>query len=62
MISGIELFTTFQSVQNNGVKVWAFDGYSGAFLYKVTPDIEFTDEVVVHCYVPDVKVVLVIYK
>ena len=39
-----------------------FDGYSGAFSYKVTPDIDFTDEVVVQCDVPDVKVVLVIYK
>ena len=62
MISGTELFTIFQSGQNNGVKLWAFDGYSGAFPYKVTPDIDFTDEVVVQCDVPDVKVVLVIYK
>ena len=38
------------------------NGYSGAFPYKVTPDIDFTDEVVVQCDVPDVKVVLVIYK
>ena len=25
-------------------------------IYKVTPDIDFTDEVVVQCGVPDVKV------
>ena len=62
MIIGTESFTIFQSGWNNGVKLWAFDGYSGAFPYKVTPDIDFTDEVVVQCDVPDVKVVLVIYK
>ena len=61
-ISGTELFTISQSWQNNGVELWAFDGYSGAFPYKVTPDTDFTDEVVVQCDVPDVKVVLVIYK
>ena len=44
MISGTELFRIFQSGQNNGVKLWAFDDYPGAFLYKVTPDIDFTDE------------------
>ena len=38
------------------------DGYSGAFPNKVTPDIDFTDKVVVQCDVPDIKVVLVIYK
>ena len=60
---GTELFTIFQSEQNNGIKLWAFDGYSGAFPYKVTPDIDFTDKVVAQCDVPDVKVVLVvIYK
>ena len=37
-------------------------GYSGVFPYKVTADIDFTDEVVVQCDVPDVKVVMVIYK
>ena len=62
MLIGTELFTVFQSGRNNVVKLWAFDGYSGAFPYKVTPDIDFTDEVVVQCDVPDVKVVLVIYK
>ena len=62
MISGTELFTIFQSGQNNGVKLWSFDGYSGAFPCKVTPDIEFTDELVVQCNLPDVKVVLVMYK
>ena len=30
MISGTELFTIFQSGRNNGVKLWAFDEYSGA--------------------------------
>ena len=30
----------------------------GAFLDKFTPDIDFTDEVVVQCDVPDVKVFL----
>ena len=47
MISGTELFTIFQSGWNNGVKLWAFDEYSGAFPYKVIPDIDFTDEIVV---------------
>ena len=44
MISSTELFTIFQSGQNNCVELWAFDECSGAFLYKVTPDIDFTDE------------------
>ena len=47
MISGTELFTIFQSVQNNGVKFWAFDWYSWAFPCKVTPNFDFTAEVVV---------------
>ena len=62
MISGTELCTIFQSGQNQGVKLRAFDEYSGTFPYKVTPDIDFTDELVVQCDVPDVKVVLLIYK
>ena len=62
MISGTELLTIFQSGKNNGLKLWSFDEYSGAFPYKVTPDIGFTDEVVVQCDVPNVKVVLLIYK
>ena len=41
---------------NNGVKLWAFDEYPGAFPDKVTPDIDFTDEVVVQCDVLDVKI------
>ena len=49
MISGTDLFTIFQSGRNNGVKFWAFDEYQGAFPYKVTLDINFTDEVVVQC-------------
>ena len=61
IISGAELFTIIQGGQNNGVKLWAFDGYLGAFPYKVSTDIDFTDEVVVQCDVLDVKVVLVIY-
>ena len=59
-ISGTELFIIFQSRRNNGVKLWAFDWYSGAFPYKVTLDTDFTDEVVVQWDVPGVKVVLVI--
>ena len=62
MISGNELFTIFQSGQNNAVKLWVFGGYSEAFPYKVTPDIDFTDEVIVQCDVSDVKMVLIIYK
>ena len=55
MIIGTELFTTFQSGSNNGVKLWAFDQYPGAFPDIVTPDNDFTDKVVVQCDVPDVK-------
>ena len=62
MVSGTELFTIFQSGRNNAVKLWVFDGYSGAFPNKVTPYIDFTDEVAVQCNVPDVKMVLVIHK
>ena len=36
----------------------SYDEYSGAFAYKVTPHIDFTDEVVVLCDVPDVKILL----
>ena len=39
MIIGTESFTIFQSGWNNGVKLWAFDEYSGAFPDNVTPDI-----------------------
>ena len=49
MISGTKLFTIFQSGWNNGVKLWAFDKYSEAFQYKVTLNIDFTDEIVVQC-------------
>ena len=56
MIIGTESFTIFQSVWNNGVKLWAFDEYSGAFSDKVTPNIYFADEVVVQCDVPDIKI------
>ena len=56
MIIGTESFTIFQSGWNNGVKLWAFDKYSGAFPDKVTPDIYFTDEVLVHCDVLDIKI------
>ena len=56
MIIGTESFKIFQSRWSNGVKLWAFDEYSGAFPDKVTPDIYFKDEVVVQCDVPDVKI------
>ena len=52
MIIGTESFITFQSGLNNGVKLWAFPG---AFPDKVTSDIDFADEVLVQCDVPDVK-------
>ena len=55
MIIGTESFTIFQSGLNNGVKLCAFDQYPGAFPDKVTSDIDFTDEVVVQCDVPDIK-------
>ena len=55
MIIGTELFTIFQSRLSNGVKLWASDEYPGAFPDKVTSDNDFTDEVVVQCDVPDVK-------
>ena len=44
------------SVWDNGVKLWAFDEYPRVFPDKVTYDIDFTDEVVVQCDVPDVKI------
>ena len=65
MIIGTESFKIFQSGWSNGVKLWAFDEYSGPFLDKVTPDIYFTDKVVVQCHFPNVKIpfkLLVIYK
>ena len=34
--NGTDLFTMFQSGQNNGVKLWVFDEYSVAFPYKVS--------------------------
>ena len=55
MIIGTESFKIFQSGLNNGVKLWAFDECPGAFPDKVTSDIDFTDEVVVQCDVPDIK-------
>ena len=36
-----ESFTIFQSGQNNGVKIWAFDAIPVAFPDKVVPDIDF---------------------
>ena len=65
LIIGTESFTIFQSVCDSGVKLWAFDEYPGAFLDKITSDIDFSDEVVVQCDVPDLKIlfkVLVNYK
>ena len=41
---------------NNGIKLWTFDEYAGEFPDKVIPDIDFTDEVVVQCDAPDVKI------
>ena len=56
IIIDTESFTVFQSGWNKGVKLWAFDEYSGAFPNKVTLDIYFTDDVVVPCDVPHVKI------
>ena len=56
MIIGTVSFTIFQSGWNNGVKLWAFDEYPGAYPDKVSADIDITNEVVVQCDVPDVKV------
>ena len=56
MIIGTESFTVFQSGWNNGVKLWAFAEYVGAFPGKVNPDIYFIDEVVIQFDVPDVKI------
>ena len=39
MIIGTESFTIFQSGWNNGVKLWEFDEYPGAFPDKVNPDV-----------------------
>ena len=57
ILQNLESFTVFQSGWNKGVKLWAFDEYSGgAFPNNVTLDIYFTDEVVVvQCDVSDVK-------
>ena len=38
------------------VEYWAFGEYPGTFPDKVTPDIDFTDEVVVQCDIPVVKI------
>ena len=56
MIISTDQFTIFQSGWNNGVKLWPFDECSGVFQDKVTPDINFADEVVVQCDVLDVKI------
>ena len=55
MILGAESFITFKSGLNNGVKLWAFPE---VFPDKVTSDIDFADEVLVQCDVPDVKTFL----
>ena len=62
IVSARVLFAIFQSGQNNGIKLWEFHKYSGAFPCKSTADIDFTDEVVVQCGFSDIKVVLVMYK
>ena len=56
MIIGTKSFTVFQSGWNSGVKLWTFDEYSVVFPDKVTPDIYFTDEAVVQCDVPEIKI------
>ena len=54
-----ESFTIFQSGQNNDVKILVFDvTRSISRFIKVTPDIDFTDKVIVQCYVPVVKILL----
>ena len=40
MINDSKLLTIFQIGQNNGVKLWTFDGNPGEFPYKVIPDID----------------------
>ena len=62
MISGTELFTILEVGEIMVANYRHLMGTQGAFPYKVTPDIDFTDEVVVQCDVPDITVVLVIYK
>ena len=54
----LEFFAIFQSWQNNGVKIWVFDVKGDFQIYKVIPDIDFTDEVIVQCYVLVVKILL----
>ena len=50
-------FKTLQyGESNNGIKLWTFDEYAEAFPDKITTDIDFTDEVVVQCDVPEVKI------
>ena len=36
--------------------IWCYHGYFE--IYKITPEIDFTDEVIVQCYVPVVKILL----
>ena len=50
----------FQSGQNNYVKKWAFDA-TETFPERFTPDIDFTDESVVQCDVPVVKILFCRY-
>ena len=50
-------FTIFQNGQNNGAKIWAFDATSCISRYiKLSPDMNFTDEIIVQCFVPVVKI------
>ena len=58
IITDFESFTIFQSGWDNGVKLWAFDEYPEVVPDKVTPDVDFTVEVVVQCDVPDAKILL----
>ena len=49
----LQSFTIFQSTRNNGVKIWVFDATRG-----ISTDIDFTDEEIVQCYVPVIKILL----
>ena len=61
--AGTKLLKSFpisQSGQNNGVKIWVFDVTRGSFRHRKLPliFIDFTDEEIVQCYVPVVKILL----
>ena len=58
MIIGTAGTKLLESLTIFGVKIWVFDANGHFWIYKVTPDIDFTDEVRVKCYVPVVKILL----